>query len=348
MTSDPGSARPATTRCLESFAPPTAAWREAAGGLQANRENHDRLAQASGLFDALRCVQPAAPAVPESTLRVAAWNLERCKHVEPSAALLARVGVDVVLVTEMDLGMARSGNRDTMADLADALGMGHAWGVEFIELGHGDARERLEHGTTPNSGGLHGNGVLTRFPVERAALLPLDAGGDWFAGDTRQDQRRIGGRMAIAVRHLLPDPVWFIAVHYESRLGPEDRGRETLALLSHIDDLCGEEPVLVGGDFNCNALQKAGIEGQEVLARPGDAEAMFVRLADAGFDWSSCNTSDPTTRIHPWMRQDRPTRKIDWFFARGVSCVGPSVAPAVNDEVGNLSDHEVILVEVAP
>lgn len=279
-------------------------------------------------------------------MRIAAWNLERCKDVEGAAALLSQSKADICLLTEMDFGMARAGNRDTTADLADALGMNHAFGVEFIELGLGDQREQTEHAGQQNSAGLHGNAVLTRLPSDRAAILPLDAGGAWFNDAAGNDQRRIGGRMAIALRLLLPQPLWVIAVHYESRLGPKDRSQETRILLDHIAALCGDEPVLIGGDFNCKEVTLSGLQGPDALDRPGSAEPMFDLFAEAGFDWRPCNTTQTTTRGHPWTPPEQSPRKIDWFFARGLICQNPSVAAATSVDGANLSDHEAIFTEV--
>jgi hypothetical protein len=50
---------------------------------------------------------------------------------------------DVILLTEMDVGMARSGNLHTTRLLAHALGMNYAWGLEFIELTNGNEKEQV-------------------------------------------------------------------------------------------------------------------------------------------------------------------------------------------------------------
>lgn len=347
-------AEPQPRNCIEQSVKtldlPTTAWREAAADGIASPERHRRLMAEAACLNTLRVVQPAQDAQPQRSLRVAAWNLERCKHAEESAALLEAEGIDLCLLTEMDLGMARSGNRDTTADFARLLGLGHVYGVEFIELGHGDAREEAAHGATANLAGLHGNAVASRYPIDQAVILPLDAGGSWFTGNTDNTQRRIGGRMAVGLRLRLPPPfagpVWFIAAHYESRLGPQDRERETEILLSQIETVCGGEPVLLGGDFNCKGIQAAGLTGAEVLTRPETAEPMFTRLAAAGFEWQTCNTAGETTRPHPWHDTEAPRKKIDWFFARGLTCVEPAVVAAIDSEGRNLSDHEAILVSI--
>ena len=340
------SPRGAITRSVDRLDPPPAAWRREAAAGEVSIERHNALRDAADCLNTLRVSQPQAPAQAPQQLRIAAWNLERCRYVGESVRLLKRAGADICLLSEMDLGMARSGNRDTAADLAAALDMGHAYGVEFIELDHGDARETAAYGETPNAAGLHGNAIASRFTIDRAAMLPLANGGLWFAGDAKGRQRRIGGRMALAVRHLLPQPLWVVAVHFESRMDPLDRDREARVLLSHIGALCSDEPVLLGGDFNCKSIKENGLLGEQVLKTPQDTEPMFSRLAEAGFDWWHSNSPGVTTRRHPWQDPAEPRRKLDWFFSRGLTCHDPRVVAAADRSQGNLSDHEMILVSV--
>ena len=332
-------------RRVEHLEAPSITWREMAARGPFDMHRHDELAAEAPCLQAVETSSrpPAAGALPPARLTVAAWNLERCKHVEESAALIGKAGADICLLSEMDLGMARSGNRHTAAELARLLGMGYAYGVEFIELGLGDAHEQAAHAREANVAGLHGNAILTRFAIDRAALLPLGAGGLWYQV---AEQRRVGRRMALAVRHLLPAPVWFVEAHYESRLGPADRARETEILIGQLDRLCGSEPVVLAGDFNCRNLVDQGLPEADWLVRPESAEPMFARLAAAGFAWRGGNTSGSTRRRHRWSRTSDPLARIDWFFARGIALSAPQVVPAVGPD-GELSDHEMILAEAA-
>jgi hypothetical protein len=68
------------------------------------------------------------------------------------------------------------------------LGFGHVFGVEFVELALGDGRETDECAGQSNLHGLHGNAVLSRFPFDRVALIPLDGGGAWYVSDLKQGQ----------------------------------------------------------------------------------------------------------------------------------------------------------------
>ena len=268
-------------------------------------------------------------------LRVAAWNAERLKHHAPSAALLR--GVDVVLLTEADIGMARSGNRHTVRDLAEALGMGWAYGVEFVELGLGDARECEWHADEDNRVGLHGNAILSRHALLDPAIIPLDPGGTWFAGRSG-NQRRLGGRMAVAARLDAPRPLWLVAAHLESHSDAADRARQAERLVAALDRLVpAGTGVVLGGDFNTKEAS-GSLEAPE--------EPLFAVLRDAGFDWRRCNAPGITQRTRPDGTPVPPFAKLDWLFTRHVEAEAPETIPAVDGAGAAISDHEVVAATV--
>jgi len=317
-----------------------------------------------GLYRSAPCLhevelRPSASAVAPSALRVVAWNAERCKHVGPSVALLRAAGADVALMTEMDDGMARSGQHRTLAAIADALGAGYAFGVEFIELGLGDAREQAWHAGETNSNGLHGNGILARVPMRRPAVIRLEATGRWFVADAYQ--KRVGGRIATVAEVALGDAwVAVAAVHFESQTDRADRAAQMRALVAGMRAYAPDLPWLIGGDFNTNSFDIGFREvGKDDLAAalaadphrlsdPSRHEPMFEVAAAAGLDWSACNRAHATTmRTLPDGRPEEPFAKIDWFFSRGLACSDPAVIPAVDARGAAVSDHEAIAVTVA-
>jgi hypothetical protein len=117
--------------------PPDPAILEEARRVPLRRAEHDRLAALLPCLQAIEYRPPPAPHALTAEIRIAAWNAERCKYQSQSAELLAGTQVDIVLLSELDVGMARSGNRHTVAELAGDLGMGYAFGVEYVELGLG-------------------------------------------------------------------------------------------------------------------------------------------------------------------------------------------------------------------
>jgi hypothetical protein len=149
---------------------------------------------------------------------VVAWNLERCLFPEQSAAHLAPHAPDILLLSEVDHGMARTGQRHTTEVMAQAMGMGFAFGVEFHELDLGGPTERQFCIDDVNARGWHGNAILSRVPFDRVTMVRLDDHGHWFSSEERDadpDQPRVGGAWLCSplcqrpqVRSALSRPIW--------------------------------------------------------------------------------------------------------------------------------------------
>ncbi|MCB2009937.1 MAG: endonuclease/exonuclease/phosphatase family protein [Geminicoccaceae bacterium] len=282
--------------------------------------------------------------------RVLAWNAERLKHPDPSIDLLAPLAADVLLVTEVDVGMARSGNRDTIAELAQALGMGHAFGVEFIELGLGDAREREWHAGESNRHGLHGAGILSRCPLEDVTLLRLDHDGSWYAGE-RNGERRIGGRMAVIARI---GGIVMASVHLESHSDPAHRAQQMRLVFEAVDELSGGGPAIVGGDLNSKSAARDDWLDDDIRERllaedpsrrmnPLLHEPMFEAAASFGYDIGHCNDGAASERLRPGDPL-RELGRIDWFMTRGVDVGQARTIPAVDAAGIAVSDHEILSI----
>ncbi len=322
---------------------PPAALFEEAERAALTHDAHDALALDLPAFNALELrARPAMPAA-GPRLRVAAWNAERLKHADPSAALVAGSKADILLLTETDLGMARSGNRHTTADLAAALGMSYAFGVEFLELGLGDDRERSWHQGESNRTGFHGNALLSRLPIVDVALIRLDDGAVWWL-DAPKGQRRLGWRMAIAARvETASGPLLAVSVHLESKSDPADRARQVARLIRTIDLLAEGLPVVIGGDFNTKALPSAGADW---WADPAAHEPLFGLMAAAGFDWHGANTAEVTMRTLPDGKPQPPFHRLDWLFVRGLGAGAAATVPAVDGKGDAISDHDLVLADV--
>src|SRR5262249_17369709 len=163
--------------------------------LPPTRETHrDLIVQT----EALQLVETGgeATAAKEGPLRVAYWNAQRFHHFDACCDLMRNATLDVVMLGELDIGMARTGQRHCLRDSAAALDACYVFGAEFLELGLGDAEERQRYAGSSNVSGLHGNGILSHLALENPALIRLETDGDWFDG--RHGERRIGGRCAVA------------------------------------------------------------------------------------------------------------------------------------------------------
>lgn len=335
------------TECHEALATPPASERMAALTSPMTQSDHDRWMHRWPCMNALEVRQsPGGAASPTGPVKVLAWNMERCKHVEASVSLIAQREADVVLATEMDWGCARSGQRHTTSELATALGLGYVFGVEFVELALGDTRETSEHADQQNLHGLHGNAVLSRFPIGRSVLIPLDDGGLWFNSDLKQGQRRIGGRNAIAAEILAPEGrFWAVSVHFESESTPDTRAAAAQRLRDCIDRTTEGAPVVMGGDFNVFELSRQGFSDDEMISAPDRVEPSFAVFRQAGFEWKSSNAPGTTTRPHPWQPQDKLRLRIDWLFARGMTGHSPWITPALGPNGEVISDHDAIGAE---
>lgn len=332
------------TFAVPAMQPPTAEERAEAKRHGGSQSHNDQYQSSWPCLTTIEAAPPAATLPLPASLTVAAWNIERCKRVEDSAELIRASGADVVLATEMDWGMARSGQRHTTRDLAALLGFGYVFGVEFVELGTGDPYETGLFADVPNDHGLHGNAILSRYPLENPALIPIDDGGAWYVGAPKGDgQFRVGGRMAMAARL---GPLTLVAVHYESESDADGRETQTGRLLDEVRALYGDGPTVIGGDLNTRSLTDQGMDSSAILAAPEQAEPAFARFAAAGFDWKTTNTGAFTTRAAPGKTVRYPLKVLDWLFVRGAAASQPRVYPALSARGEYLSDHELITARV--
>jgi endonuclease/exonuclease/phosphatase family metal-dependent hydrolase len=355
MTAGPPAFTHATTRALRRLSLDE---REAILSRPVTDESFARtLAVHDDLFDRLEVVPP--PARKESLdgpARVAFWNAERGKYLDASAKLLRGLDAAAYLLCELDLGMARSGQAHTVRELALRLGAGYAFGVEFLELGLGDAWERGWHAGQTNEAGLHGAAILSPYPLERPALVRLESDGRWFDG--ANGERRLGGRIALlATLWIEGRPVTLVDVHFESHSDPPGRAAQMRRLLDAIDTYAEGRPALIGGDFNTSTASRGWARGtgqkpvlpDERLLDPVPFEPLFEVAAARGYDWRACNALGvPTQRTRPDGTPPPPFGKIDWFFSHGLRVSDPRTVPAVDDAGVAISDHEILVVTIRP
>ena len=76
-------------------------------------------------------------------------------------------------------------------------------------------------------------------------------------------------------------------------------------------------------------------------------EPLFQVMARHDFDWRAGNLPVPTERIQPG-RPERRRGKIDWIFSRGLVASAPAVVAALDENGAQISDHDCLLVTIAP
>ena len=318
---------------------------------EASLERHDSCLADIPAFSVLEQVPSSAPfetVRPNGRYVIFSWNAERLKYDIPSRALMGAVAPDVALLTEVDIGMARSRNRHTVSDFAKPSGAGYVYALEFAELGIGDDREMIWHKGETNQFGYHGNAIVSRHALHEPFAVRLDDGAHWFIGLETADQRRIGFRNAIAARIGEGDTaLWCVSAHFENRATPETRADQARRLVAALNGRTGELPIVIGGDFNTSALP-TGEEGiRRIFDDPSMLEPMFAVFREAGFEWHEANLPEPSCRTRPDGTPVGPFTKIDWFFTRGLQASDPATLAAVDSERLAISDHEALRVTVS-
>ncbi|MFW2589450.1 endonuclease/exonuclease/phosphatase family protein [Sagittula sp. SSi028] len=298
--------------------------------------HRDLLAEVPAM-NAVQLGGTARATVLPADLTVAAWNVERCLFPEDTAAHLAGIAPDIVLLSEVDHGMARTSQRHTTEVMAAELGMTYAFGVEFLELDLGGPTEREFCSDDFNARGWHGNAILSSVPFVKTAMLRLNDHGHWFAADegaADPQQPRLGDRMALlAVVDGAGGPLCVVSTHLESNGTAAHRHAQFDRLLQAIDRFAPDMPVLIGGDLNTGNHLPPDFDWRR--------ETLFALAEQQGYDWG--NTADgPTTR--PSLITPHPDRvmKLDWFAARGLSGTAKGVLSSVDANGRPLSDHDCV------
>jgi len=341
--------RPLIDRIVPDLEPPDSAVLEEARQASAQSEQaaHKSLLERIPALHAVEQAPPANPLPWPVLLRIAAFNAQRLRDRRAARHLIEQAGAQVTLLSEVDLGMARSGNAHTIRDLTAGTGEGHLYGVEFVELDLGSADEVERCAGQANAQGLHGNAIVSGLALEHPWLIPLEENGLWFPG-IKGLQRRIGGRMALAARVAqAPRPLWIVSTHLESKTDPTDRQAQIRALLQALDKIAPDEACVIGGDFNTKALPRGEDERHLLLEAPERYEPLFADFRAAGFAWRHANLALPTQTPGPTNKHNPPFGKLDWLVVRGCEALNPQVIRAVDEQGRAVSDHEMIAVDIA-
>ncbi len=265
-------------------------------------------------------------------LVVGAWNIERCLFPEASARHMA--DCDVLLVSEMDHGMARTGQRNTTRDMARILEMNYAYAVEFLELGLGSPSELEFCDDSFNLHGYHGNGLMAKSSLLQPFALRLWGKRQWFADP---EQPRLGERIATGGIVTTQDgPFVAVSIHLESASGPQHRAAQMRGLFEMLDAEFPDMPCLIGGDLN-TGNHNGGKWWQEGL---------FDDAIATGFTVHGGPEEQPTTRPSLITRWPDRAMKLDWFLTRRLDVGKVEIRPSVDDTGTPLSDHDAIVIKI--
>jgi len=329
-----------------------------------------------------------APAPPEkSAYRFLAWNLERGIQFEGILEALRAhpymKDCDVLLLTETDVGMARSGNRDVARELASELGMHVAFAPCYLNLAKGSGVEFDVAGD--NDLGLHGNAILSRYPLRNVRPVHLKNGKDKMRGR----EKRLGRQTAVAAEVVFPNgSVTAVSAHLDANSTQVHRRDQMRDIL----DAIGEGAAVVGGDWNTTTYNSSSafpaIMGfwLRVFMGPDNViqnhylhpynrfeRELFELLQQRGFDYRDCNKIGERTtsydvdcaktrkNLGEWVpgwcfafirwalrnHEGRCPLKIDWFAVRGAGSRDPVVFHEMREgREPPLSDHDAIGFEL--
>jgi endonuclease/exonuclease/phosphatase family metal-dependent hydrolase len=182
-------------------------------------------------------------------IRIVAWNIERGIRLDDVIRSLrdhpSLAGADVLLLSELDWGMARTANRFVAQEIASSLRMNYAFAPCYVALTKGAGIEKDAGGVNQES--LHGNALLSRFPMHRVHSLSLPNGKDKMKGA----EKRIGSQRAVIADIEHPTGMFrAVSLHLDAHSSQRHRYLQMRRVLDHIEHLQPQMPVLIGGDWN--------------------------------------------------------------------------------------------------
>ena len=315
-------------------------------------------------FDGAKPKRPSSPEL-GPYLRAICWNIERGIHFDPIRIALSEPDkfdeilaerkdpkakpltpnqlkvvkqqldilqpADLLILNEVDYGVTRTDYRDVARDLAKALRMNYAYGVEFLELDplnlglekveleDKEAQADIQKSFDVDKSryvGMHGTAVLSRYPILKATLRPLPICYDWYASEKKAISKlesgrraganlafmeriareiRRGGRTVLFVELAVPESptgvVTVVAPHLENKCKPGCRAKQAAQVLEWIRG--NHNPVILGGDLNTTGMDNAPVSASKVLA---DRVKDYDKWAIDAVKWS---TGAPTVLLMP-------------------------------------------------
>jgi endonuclease/exonuclease/phosphatase family metal-dependent hydrolase len=237
---------------------------------------------------------------------------------------------DIWILNEVDWGVKRTGYREIVRELGKALNMNWAYGVEFLEidpkqLGTDQFNEGEEKASQEQLveefkvdkdrlRALHGNAVLSRYPIRSARIVPFTVGYDWFketklrplekgkrqatklVGEDMMREVRRGQRMTLYVDLDVPKApggrVTIAATHLENRTRPKTRRKQLEQLLKQVRDVAN--PVIIAGDMNTSGGDSTPTSVENMLyKRYGDVDfwaTKGIQLTGVGLIYTGAKT----------------------------------------------------------
>jgi endonuclease/exonuclease/phosphatase family metal-dependent hydrolase len=337
------------------------------------------------ILDAVVYEAPSDPSSlishPSPFVSALAWNLERGIRFEGIVEALKNnprlCGRDVLLLTELDYGMARSGNRFVAREIARELNLHYAFAPVYIALQKGSGVEANIEGENTNS--LHGLAMFSRYPMRNVHAIPLPNGKDKMWGK----EKRLGHLRALIADIEHPAGVFrAVTIHLDAHCSRAHRRRQMKIILDHLDTL-PPLPTLLGGDWNTTTFNSQSatraILGywRRVFMGPKNVarnhlphperyfeRRLFGELESRGYDYKNFNqvgtgtlhyqieSIEKNTNLRDWVPEwcfpfifwaagrvgGKVSGRLDWFAGRGIR---PTAEPDTVQDL--LDDHNLPL-----
>ncbi|MEO6654788.1 MAG: endonuclease/exonuclease/phosphatase family protein, partial [Pyrinomonadaceae bacterium] len=316
---------------------------------------------------------------PGSDIWALAWNLERGIRFDGIMDALKNhhdlKDKDILLLTELDYGMARSGNRFVAQELARELSLNYAFAPVYIPLQKGSGVESDMAGE--NTGSIHGLAMFSRYPMTNVHAVPLPNGKDKMWGK----EKRLGYLRALVADIEHPAGTFrAVTIHLDAHCSRSHRHKQIKIILDHLDTL-PSLPTLVGGDWNTTTYnaQNAprailgywrrvmmGVKNVSTNHLPHPdryfERRLFGELESRGFDYKTFNqigvgtlhydveSIEKNTNLRDWVPEwcmpfifwaarrvgGKVSARLDWFAGRGIE-IASATQPRT---IANLIDAE--------
>lgn len=308
--------------------------------------------------------------------RAIAWNVERGIQYEGILEILKSHAElsqsDLFFLTETDIGMARSGNRNIARELAIDLGMNYCFAPSYLNLCEGNDKM-----------GFYGNALLSRYPIENIRTIPLKNSKDKM----QRKEKRMGNQKALLADVLFPyKKMTVVVAQLDAHSSQRQRAAQMKSILKGLKK--NPYPILLGGDLNTNSYNThhaffafCGFWNKVVRGMDDVIDNhysspdkyydrfLFRVFKKFGFSYEPFNELGVGT-LHTLIQEVVPkwgrhlmeetlrrhggqvSLKLDWFAARGLKLAThpeaspPKVIPGLRVRNRRLSDHDPILVDL--
>ena len=314
-------------------------------------------------------------------IHVLAWNIERGNRFEGIIDALKNHeelnNKDVYILTELDYGMARSGNRFVAQEIARELKLNYAFAPVYIALQKGSGVESEMDGENTRS--IHGLAMFSPWPMKNVHAVPLPNGKDKMWGK----EKRLGYLRALFADIEHPSGTFrAVTIHLDAHCSRTHRVAQMKIILDHLDTL-PKMPTLIGGDWNTTGFNsQSGTRAifgyfRRVAMGPKNValnhlphperyfeKRLFSEIEARGYTFRDLNnighgtlhydigSVEKNTNLSDWVPEwcfpfifwaagrvgGKVSARLDWFAARGLS-IATGTTPKT---IGNLIDGEKI------